>query len=222
MFKSFASDALGLSDIGKIIPPSQFNQTDIDEYIFHEDNEKIYFVIKSKSDEYCFTNVAFLHLDGQSAVSKKRTLKRYPYRYFTPSHVLIETAGTMDLDAELKFVLSPTSGAMPTSYEKTGNHLAFSIDIDKNQIEQIRDIYKALTAIAERCASIRHQEVLLDATFEKVTSMFQLKSLPDTAILNLPDLINQTTTQLEEGYLARLSAIRQYDFGVIFEHYLRG
>lgn len=35
MFKNFASDALGLSDIGKIIPPSQFNQTDIDDYIFH-------------------------------------------------------------------------------------------------------------------------------------------------------------------------------------------
>lgn len=46
MFKNFASDALDLSDIGKIIPPSQFNQTDIDDYIFHEDNERIYFVIK--------------------------------------------------------------------------------------------------------------------------------------------------------------------------------
>ena len=36
MFKNLASDALGLSDIGKIIPPSQFNQTDIDDYIFHD------------------------------------------------------------------------------------------------------------------------------------------------------------------------------------------
>ncbi|STY90571.1 PH domain-containing protein [Moraxella bovis] len=105
MFKNFASDALGLSDIGKIIPPSQFNQTDIDDYIFHEDNERIYFVIKSKMDEYCFTNTAFIHLDGQSATSKKRTLKRYPYRYFAPSQVSIETAGTMDLDVELKFHL---------------------------------------------------------------------------------------------------------------------
>jgi len=83
MFKNLASDALGLSDIGKIIPPSQFNQTDIDDYIFHEDNERIYFVIKSKMDEYCFTNVAFIHLDGQSATSKKRLLKRYLYRNFS-------------------------------------------------------------------------------------------------------------------------------------------
>ena len=137
MFKNFASDALGLSDIGKIIPPSQFHQTDIDDYIFHEDGEKIYFVIKSKSDEYCFTNLAFLHLDGQSAMSKKRVLKRYPYRYFTPSNVLIETAGTIDLDAELKFVLL---GAGDSDNLKKTQSKTFWIDIGKNQIEQIRDI----------------------------------------------------------------------------------
>lgn len=216
MFKNFASDALGLSDIGKIIPPSQFNQTDIDDYIFHEDGEKIYFVIKSKSDEYCFTNVAFLHLDGQSAVSKKRTLKRYPYRYFVPSNVMIETAGTMDLDAELKFVLHGMSSG------KSTGQIAFSIDIDKSQIEQVRDIYKALTAIAERCATIAHNEYILDRSFETVTTMFALRQLPETVILNLPDIINQTVAQVEEGYRKRLTTIRQYDFGEIFEHYLRG
>ena len=36
----------------------------------HEDGEKIYFLIKSKSDEYCFTNKGLLHLDGTSATSK--------------------------------------------------------------------------------------------------------------------------------------------------------
>ena len=217
MFKNFAADALGLSDIGKIIPPSQFNQTDVDDYIFHEDGEKIYFVIKSKTDEYCFTNVAFIHLDGQSAVSKKRTLKRYPYRYFTPSNVIIETAGTMDLDAELKFVLLGVSSA-----DKASGALTFSIDIDKNQIEQVRDIYKALTAIAERCQHIKHSENVLDYTFDKVTAMFSLKDMPETVILNLLDVVNQTIHQVESGYHDRLEKIRQYDFGVVFEHYLRG
>ena len=89
MFKNLASDALGLSDIGKIIP-SQFNQTDIDDYIFHEDNERIYFVIKSKWTNIAFTNVAFIHLDGQSATSKNAT-KRYPYRNFQPANIMIET-----------------------------------------------------------------------------------------------------------------------------------
>lgn len=206
MFKNLASDALGLSDIGKIIPPSQFNQTDIDDYIFHEDNERIYFVIKSKMDEYCFTNVAFIHLDGQSATSKKRLLKRYLYRNFQPANIMIETAGTMDMDAELKFSL----GGM-----------AFSIDIDKNQIEQIRDIYKALTAISEQCKRIAHEEMVLEKSFNTVTNMFSLRELSENVVLNLPDVINQTVAQVENAYGERLKSIRNYDFGTIFEHYLR-
>ena len=206
MFKNLASDALGLSDIGKIIPPSQFHQTDIDDYIFHEDNERIYFVIKSKMDEYCFTNVAFIHLDGQSATSRKRLLKRYPYRYYQPANIMIETAGTMDMDAELKFSL----GGM-----------AFSIDIDKSQIEQIRDIYKALTAISERCNKIGQQEMVLEKSFNTVTNMFSLRELSENVVLNLPDVINQTVAQVESAYGERLQAIRQYDFSAIFEHYLR-
>lgn len=206
MFKNLASDALGLSDIGKIIPPSQFNQTDIDDYIFHEDNERIYFVIKSKMDEYCFTNVAFIHLDGQSATSKKRLLKRYLYRNFQPANIMIETAGTMDMDAELKFSL----GGM-----------AFSIDIDKNQIEQIRDIYKALTAISEQCKRIAHEEMVLEKSFNTVTNMFSLRELSENVVLNLPDVINQTVAQVENAYGERLKTIRNYDFGTIFEHYLR-
>ena len=119
---------------------------------------------------------------------------------------MIETAGTMDLDAELKFSL----GGM-----------AFSIDIDKNQIEQIRDIYKALTAISEQCKIINHEEMVLDKAFNTVTGMFSLKDLPENVVLNLPDIINQTVSQVESGYSERLKAIRQYDFGAIFEHYLR-
>ncbi|MGD9679497.1 MAG: hypothetical protein AB7V16_14270, partial [Vulcanibacillus sp.] len=34
MFRSLAADALGLSDIGKIIEPKDFDKTDIDEYVF--------------------------------------------------------------------------------------------------------------------------------------------------------------------------------------------
>ena len=206
MFKNLASDALGLSDIGKIIPSSQFHQTDIDDYIFHEDNERIYFVIKSKMDEYCFTNVAFIHLDGQSATSRKRLLKRYPYRYYQPANIMIETAGTMDMDAELKFSLGG---------------IAFSIDIDKSQIEQIRDIYKALTAISEQCNKIGQQEMVLEKSFNTVTNMFSLRELSENVVLNLPDVINQTVAQVESAYGERLQAIRQYDFSAIFEHYLR-
>lgn len=206
MFKNFAADALGLSDLGKIISPADYHKTDVDDYIFHEDNEKIFFLIKSKADEYCFTNTAFIHLDGQTATSKKRLLKRYPYRDYQPSQVYLETAGTMDLDVELKFTLGS---------------LHFSIDVDKNQIEQVRDIYKALIAIAQQCQVIDQQERILQDSFNRVTAMVNLKTLPENVILNLPDIINQTVLQIESGYQQRLSQIRKYDFADIFQHYLR-
>ena len=130
--KKIMSDAMGLSDIGQIIPPSQFNLVDADDYILHEDNEKIFFMIKSKSDEYAFTNLGLVHVDGASAMSKKRTVRRYEFYKYSPSSVTIETAGTIDLDAEIKFKLG----------EKV-----FSIDVDKKQIEQLKDLYKTLVQI---------------------------------------------------------------------------
>ena len=142
MFKNMAADLMGTSDIGKIIEPQDYDKTDIDDYIFHEDNEKIFFLIKAKTDEYCFTNTAFIHLDGTSAVSKKRTLNRYPYKHYQISRVLLETAGTVDRDVELKFNLGGTS---------------YSIDIEKSQIDKVRDLYKALFSISEACKEIERQ-----------------------------------------------------------------
>lgn len=138
MFKQFAADALGLSDIGKIINPKDYDKVDSDDYIFHEDGEKIFFLIKSKMDEYCFTNLALIHVDGTSAMSKKRTVKRYDYYRFPITNVTIETAGTIDLDCEIKFNIGD---------------LFFSIDVDKNQIEQLKDLYKSLIKINQTIAS---------------------------------------------------------------------
>lgn len=52
---------------------------DADDYLLHEDGEKIFFLIKSKKDEYCFTNLALIHVDGDWQVSSKRSIKRYEY-----------------------------------------------------------------------------------------------------------------------------------------------
>ena len=134
MFARMASDLLGISDIGKIISPSNYDKVASDDYIMNEDNEKIFFLIKSKTDEYCFTNLALIHLDGDSAVSSKRMLNRYDYFNNHINGVRLETAGTVDLDVEIKFSLSGTN---------------FSIDVDKNQIEQLKDLYKALICISK-------------------------------------------------------------------------
>ena len=121
MFKKMASEALGLSDIGKIIDPQDFDKTDSDDYVMTEDGEKIYFLIKTKADEYCFTNLAIIHVDGESAMSSKRTLRRYPYSQYNISNVVLETAGKIDLDVELAF----TVGSIP-----------FKIDVQKQQAER--------------------------------------------------------------------------------------
>lgn len=133
MFKKFASDVIGLSDVGSIINPENYNATDSDDYILDEDGEKIYFLIKSKSDEYCFTNQALIHLDGTSATSKKRMLKRYSYNSYQISDVRLETAGTIDRDVEIKFVM--------------GNEV-YSIDVDKKQIDKLKELYKSLVKIS--------------------------------------------------------------------------
>lgn len=132
MFKRLASEALGLSDIGVIVPASDYDKVDADDYLFHEDGEKIFFLIKSKKDEYCFTNLALIHVDGDSAVSSKRSIKRYDYATNEFSQVTIETAGTIDMDVELKF--------------QVGGEV-FSIDVRKSFIESLKDIYKALVTI---------------------------------------------------------------------------
>ena len=103
MFKKLAADALGISDVGVIIAPADYDKVDADDYLFREDGENIFFLIKSKKDEDRFTNFGLTHVDGESAVSSKRTIKRYEYSAHRISRVTIETAGTIDMDVELKF-----------------------------------------------------------------------------------------------------------------------
>lgn len=141
MFKNIAADVLGLSDIGAVIKPSDYDKVDTDDYVIHEEGEKIYFLIKSKTDEYCFTNRALIHLDGSSAVSKRRLLKRYSYSHHIISNVKLETAGTLDMDIEIKFTMGDES---------------HSIDVGKSYIEQLKDLYKALVKIA----AIQHENAI--------------------------------------------------------------
>ncbi|HMU65967.1 MAG TPA: PH domain-containing protein [Cellvibrionaceae bacterium] len=206
MFKSLAADVLGLSDIGKILDKKDFDKADVDDYVFAEDGEHIYVVIKSKTDEYCFTNLAMIHLDGSSAVSKKRLLHRYPYKHHPVSHVRIETAGTVDLDVELKFKLADKE---------------YSIDIDKTQIERVKNIYKALTVIGEKCREIHRQMETLRHTCAAVNGMFVLRELPEQVVLSLPDIINQTVLQVEAHYNERRKEIQNYDFGEVFGRYIK-
>jgi len=57
------------------------------------------------ADDYCFTNRAIIHVNGECAMSKKRLLRRYDYLMHNISNVFLETAGTIDLNVEIKFTI---------------------------------------------------------------------------------------------------------------------
>jgi hypothetical protein len=202
MFGKVAADVLGLSDVGTVIKPANYDKTDADDYLMHEDQEKIYFLIKSKSDEYCFTNHALIHLDGKSATSKKRTLYRYSYNTHRISNISLETAGTVDLDVEIKF--------------KIGDEL-FSIDVHKKHLEEVKDLYKALIKISEityendiAMTFAKHSLELASTTLSRVNS-------PENQIVDNFKELNQT------AFTWLVDTRKQYhvkDYGFVFEKYI--
>lgn len=200
MFKKLAAEALGISDIGVIVGPADYNKVDADDYLFSEDGEQIFFLIKSKKDEYCFTNLALIHVDGDSAVSSKRAIKRYDYASHDISDVSIETAGTIDLDIELKFRMDNT---------------AFSIDVKKTFIEQLKDIYKALISIGKqqkRDALCRENALrTLDAT----ASVHKLNVAPGAGglVASYGELLEALNTAMLDTYTKR-------DFSDVFAKYI--
>lgn len=202
MLKKFASDALGLSDIGKIIEPQDFDKTDADDYVRHEDNEKIYFLIKTKADEYCFTNLAFIHVDGENAISSKRTLKRYSYSHHKISNVLLETAGRVDLDIEIKFTL--------------GNQ-DYSIDVDKKQIEKLNDLYKALLYISE---VTQENDVMMEIASQSLEKAVTVLHNTRANEGQLAEQYKQLTEFGFEWLKSTRETYHQKDFGEVFEKYI--
>lgn len=200
MFKKFASDALGLSDIGVIVPVNEFDKVDADDYLFHEDGERIFFLIKSKKDEYCFTNQALIHVDGDSAVSSKRMVRRYEFASHRVGYCAIETAGNLDMDVELKFTLGEAG---------------FSIDIRKNFIEQVKDIYKALIAIGKQ----QHRDAVARdhalRTLDAMGGMLKLGNLAGEAAV-----VAHYNAVLDNLNAAVLDRHTTRDYARIFEKYI--
>lgn len=201
MFKKFAAEAFGLSDIGVIVPPSDYSKVDADDYLFHEDAERIFFLIKSRKDEYCFTNLALIHVDGESAISAKRMIKRYEYATNAVGAVSIETAGTIDLDIELKFTLGDQ---------------VFSIDVRKDHLESLKDIYKALYTIGklQRKDAMARENAMTAAGV--LGSMLKLNGTmaPDAVGQHYRALVDELNAAVLDRHLRR-------DYASVFEKYIR-
>lgn len=201
MFKKLAADALGLSDIGIIVTPADYNKVDADDYLFHEDGEKIFFLIKSKKDEYCFTNLGLIHVDGESAISSKRSIRRYDFSSSVVTDVSIETAGTIDLDIELKFTIDETT---------------FSIDVRKNFIEQLKDIYKALFTIGKIQAKEEIARANAHHVLQATASMYRIENVPSQ------ERLTTDFNALLENFNANvLQRHMTHDFSEVFGRYIQ-
>jgi hypothetical protein len=92
----------------------------------HERVEKAFKLIR---DLIVFTDKRLLLIDKQGMTGKKVEYHSIPYRSVT--HFSVETAGTFDLDAELKIWISSTTEPVSKTFKK-----------DKN----IYDVQKALAS----------------------------------------------------------------------------
>lgn len=202
MFKSIASTALGTSDIGVVVKPADYDKVESDDFVMHEDGEKIFFLIKSKTDEYCFTNRAMIHVDGTSAMSKKRTLRRFDYYAYAITEVVLETAGNLDRDIEIKFNMGQQD---------------YSIDVDKKHLEELKDLYKALMKIGqmqhENGQYLQYARRSLEAASATVN-----RAAGDTSLEEQFKAINQYAftwlRQTHDTYVAK-------DYGAVFEKYIK-
>jgi hypothetical protein len=201
VFKKLAAEAFGISDVGVIIGPDDYNKVDADDYLFREDGEKIFFLIKSKKDEYCFTNFGLTHVDGDSAISSKRTIKRYEYAAHRYTRVTIETAGTIDMDVELKFYV---------------DELHFSIDVRKSFLESLKDIYKALTMISR--LQDRNEQARNNAlrTLDAIAGMYKLNAAgaEDAVVKQYNALLDNLNDTVLDRFGGR-------DYSAVFEKYIQ-
>jgi Bacterial PH domain len=201
VFKRLAADALGISDVGIIVAAADYDKVDADDYLFREDGEKIFFLIKSKKDEYCFTNLGLTHVDGESAVSSKRTIKRYEYGAHRISRVTIETAGTIDMDVELKFYV---------------DDIHFSIDVRRNYLESLKDVYKALTMISRLQARNEQARANAVRTLDAVSAMYKVNAIgAEDAV------VKQYNALLENLNHAVLDRFAGRDYSAVFEKYIQ-
>ncbi|MZQ84720.1 PH domain-containing protein [Paenibacillus sp. 5J-6] len=111
---------MGLFD-GLMGNASELNLADVNKEFSHvlassETIEKAYKLIR---DLFIFTNKRLILVDKQGLSGKKMELHSIPYKSIT--HFSIETAGTFDLDAEMKIWISSTHTPIEKKFNKSLN-----------------------------------------------------------------------------------------------------
>jgi Bacterial PH domain len=113
---------------------------------------------------------------------------------------MIETAGTLDMDIELKFSIGDA---------------AFNIDIKKTFIEQLKDIYKALIAIGKQ----QHQDAMgrenAVRALDALSGMLKLGNLAGEGAV-----VSHYNAVLDGLNAATLEKHLTRDYSKVFERYI--
>lgn len=125
LVKGLAGDLTGSADVCKII--ADFSKCLASEYLLPD--ETIAFSMVSVKEEFTFTNMALILIEGESATTTRKLVERYDYRNHIIQNVRFESAGHVDRDCEIKFDIGSKS---------------VSVDITKGEQTSARGIYKVL------------------------------------------------------------------------------
>lgn len=158
MLNKIASSILGFSKLGVFISGDELVHTDSSNYTI-DHLEDIYYLIKTKTDEYCFTNRAVIHVDGRNSDAKRNVLHRFDYNMFVLHDIYLETASNMDIDAELRITLKDVKSLKPKEHIKhpplkaaleKESEIVFSIAIHRDFLIELRALYKTLLLIKQK------------------------------------------------------------------------
>lgn len=128
----------GTTNLCKALTPPEYSTSIATRFLLADEHPL--FILQSVADDYLFSNLALVHLDGCGPVGKKRSARRSAWKDHILSNVTLDTAGVADNDVEVKFYLRARDGSGAREY---------SIDVKKDQVTQATNLYKALVSIAE-------------------------------------------------------------------------
>lgn len=129
-------------------------------------------------------------------------MKCLPYYKYPITNVSLETAGRIDLDIEIKFNLGD---------------IHFSIDVQKNQIDQLKDLYKALLYIEEKMQENRTKLEFAYKSLVQATNIFQNARLEGIRVI---EEFQQITKFGFDWLESNREKYVEKDFGYVFEKYI--
>lgn len=130
-------------------------------------------------------------------------LKRYDFYKHQIENVMLETAGTIDLDLEIKFQIG---------------HNSFSIDIAKKFGVEIADLYKSLLAISKiQEKNARLNEFAKEAVLIARDVNYGQRNTDTPTNIEFNKIVNLANSWLKQTY----DQNEKKDFSDVFQKYIQ-